>query len=262
MIRKFFFFLLCLSHLWAATLPDALLQRFEIPAHLSSQELVQITQELWHQKGKERWEFEAKFEEMREELTPVFEEMGYLKKVAPKQTSYDYVLVHGATLKSVQSRVSYLQKLIDQGLQVKQIVFLTGMRKLLETEKTAPYLEWESQMVEWVYDHSTLPRKIPVLFVNAPAKSVQGKIVRPTTGDTIFEWLKKMPAPGSCLAISNQPFVPYQDAVVSNFLPPEFSLETAGEETAQWSVALVLDSIAKTLYEQERKKLYSDLKPD
>jgi hypothetical protein len=253
MIRKILsLFLFCSISLLAAALPDALLDRFDIPHNLSDQELVQITQQLWCQKGKERWEFEARFEERHDELAPIFQEMGYLDRVAPKKTHYDYALVHGATLKTLELRVKYLETLIEQGLEVKQIVFLSGMRKLLDVEKVAAHLAWESDLTHWVYDHSTLPRKIPVVFINAPEKLVQGNLVRPTTGDTIFEWLKQTPEAGSCLAISNQPLVPYQDAVAKNSLPHGFTLETVGEETKYWKVALVLDSIAKTVYEEKK----------
>ena len=81
------FFVLSLLPLWGVALPDALLERFDIPTDATPKELVQITQERWCQKGKERWEFTPQFEEMHEELESVFRDMGYLDAVTPRQWS-------------------------------------------------------------------------------------------------------------------------------------------------------------------------------
>src|SRR5262249_44795878 len=154
----------------------------------------------------------------------------------------------------MKARTLFLEHALNEGLKVKQIVFLTGMRPLLDSEKSVCGKEWESEMARWVYENSQLPKNIPVTFVNAPQTQKDGKISRPTTRGTIIEWLQTKPTPGSCLAISNQPFVLYQDAVARSALPKHFSLETVGEKTEKWTVAVVLDSVAKTVYENERSK--------
>ena len=246
MVNTFF---LCILFLLSSLLPDALLDKFEIAR---DEKLVENTQKLWCQRGRERWEFEAKYEEMHGELEGVFREMGYLDEVRPSGMEYEYALVHGATLGRVQGRVGYLEGLLRGGVKVKEIVFLSGMRGLLDGEKEVCGKEWESEMVKWVYERSGLPRNVPVVFINAKQKLVGEKLIRPTTSDTIIEWLKLNPHPGQCLAISNQPFVPYQDAVAKNVLPDNFVLETVGEKAGKWTVAVVLDSVAKTLYEEEK----------
>jgi len=50
---------------------------------------------------------------------------------------------------------------------------------------------------------------------------------RPTNGYTI-EWLKLNPIPGSCIAISNQPFVLYQQTVIKILLTYLFQVESFG----------------------------------
>jgi len=228
---------------------ERLLELFDIPPSSSPQEIVEATQRLWLQKGKERWEFEPRYESLRPKLWPLFQQMGLLEKIEPRETHYDYALVHGALLNRVQERVDYLNDLWKQGVRFDQIVFLSGARPLQESEKQiVRNLATEREMVEWVYNHSDLPKEIPVLFIDAPMKQQDGIWVRPQTSCTIIHWLMTKPESGSCLAISNQPYAAYQDAVFRNYLPPGFNLETVGPAAGSPSVAILLDTIAKELY--------------
>lgn len=219
--------------------------------HIPPDQAVIQTQKLWLQRGKERWEFDQRYEEMRPQVWPLFEEMGLLEEIDPTKTHYTYALVHGALLERVRDRINHLTKLWNKGIRFEKIVFLTGERSLLATEQVAEGLKTEREMVEWVYWHSDCPKEIPVLFVNAPAKKrSDGTIVgRPQTPDTLLSWLQTAPAPGSCLAISNQPYVLYQHAILSRLLPEEFEAETVGPSAqGNLPVALLLDTIAKQLY--------------
>ena len=85
---------------------------------------------------------------------------------------------------------------------------------------------------------------------------VNGILKRPTTPDTVLDWLKIKPHPGLCLAISNQPYVLYQDSVLKTVLPPSFTVETIGEkmDETSYNVSLLLDNLARFLY-QEAKRL-------
>jgi hypothetical protein len=88
---------------------------------------------------------------------------------------------------------------------------------------------------------------IPVVFTNAPA---QPGAKRATTRDTIREWLSEKPIPGKCLAISNQPYVEYQQAVTVRLLPEDFSLEAVGPPIdGTPSVAILLDTLGRLLHE-------------
>jgi len=234
-----------------------LLEYFGISKDVPFSQVLFETQKLWLQKGKERWEFDARYESLKPQLWPLFEEMGLLKQIKPKKSRYDYALVHGALLSRVKERVDYLTSLYQEGIRFDSIVFLTGARPLEESEKKQlEGLRTEREMAEWVYERSHLPKEIPVLFIDAPMKSSkEGVLVRPQTADTVFYWLKTGPQPGSCLAISNQPYVAYQDAVIHHYLPDVFELETAGPAASgSPSVAILLDTIAKEIYE----KAFSD----
>ncbi len=205
-------------------------------------------QDRWMQKGKERWEFDQRYEYMRPVAWPLFEKAGFILETAPEKRSYDYALVFGALLSSVEKRIAYLAELWKRGIRFDQIVFLTGERPLLFSEKAVCSAEMEREMIEWAYHRSELPKEIPVLFINAPGKQVDGKWIRPQTADTILEWLKTQPHAGLALAVSNQPYVPYQRAVIESLLPDAFEVEAVGPEIkGEPTVALILDTIAKTL---------------
>jgi len=226
---------------------------FHIPPQATEAEIVAEAQRLWMQQGKERWEFTSRYESLRPQLWPLFEEMGMVREVKPTQTHYSTVLLLGALLERVQARIDYLAQ---TEVTYDQIVFLTGQRPLRESEKNQlPLLETEAQMVRWVYERSALPKNVPVLWIDAPMKGTQ----RPNTADTISAWLKTNPLPESCLAISNQPYVRYQGAVLQRLVP--FPVETVGPSIlGNPSVDLMLDTLAREwTYERIPKIFKLDL---
>ena len=84
----------------------------------------------------------------------------------------------------------------------------------------------------------------------------QGTLVRPTTADTITEWLKTEPQPGTIIAISDQPHCLYQQAVLKALLPSNFDVETVGNGTSEkTSVALMLDALGRALYQENQRLL-------
>jgi len=224
-----------------ATPQEELLKIFDIP----SSEIVETTKQLWMQQGKERWQFEQRYEYLRPQVWPLFEEMGMLSEIKPAREHYDAVLVLGSLLSTFQARVQYLE---GQQIHFDKIVFLTGARPLLNSEKERlPGLETETEMVQWVYEHSDLPKEVPVLFIDTPMQGTK----RPTTVDTVIGWLQTSPSVGDYLAISNQPYVHYQNAVLNRIVP--FAVETVGPAPrGDPSVDLMLDTLAKQwLYESE-----------
>lgn len=250
MKKKLFIFLLLTQVLTAASGPiDPLLDFMQLPTDLPPAELVLETQKLWTQRGKERWEFDRRYEELNEKLWPIFDEMGLLGDKIPQKKEYDYALVLGALHKTVEKRVRYLESLLDSGIAFKEIVFLGGDRPLLDSEKEATGLKNESELMEWIYQRSNLPKEIPVSFVKAPMKMRAGIWRRPQTQDTVKAWLETTPKPGSSLAISSQPHVHCQGAIIDYFLPVGFTCETVGPKvTGDPSTPVVLDAIAMELF--------------
>jgi hypothetical protein len=212
---------------------------------------VQFAKANWHQ-NKEKWNFTPNQEDKKERLAPIFQEMGYLDAVKPKQNHYNYALVIGATVTAVQKRIAQLENMILQGLEINHIIFLAGERPLTALEKEHCNLSTEREMVEWAYAQSGLPRSIKPVFIDAPMKETSSGPVRPGTHDTIALWLKSNPSPGNCLVISSQPYAPFHQALLQNDLPATLPFEIAAEKASDsWTVAHVLDSLARTLSEQK-----------
>lgn len=73
-------------------------------------------------------------------------------------------------------------------------------------------LETEIDMMRWLWGQANMPRdmhELPVTFVDAPMKPPMkegGPPVRPSTEDTVQEWLRSNPKPGSMLLSSGSPY--------------------------------------------------------
>lgn len=219
---------------------EELYRVFDIPSSAPQEEILETIQRLWMQQGKERWQFENKYEELRPQIWPLFQQIGMVDAIRPTKSHYETVLVFGSLLTTFQNRFDYL---IDCGISFDQVIFLTGERPLLDSEKEKlPGLHTESEMVRWVYQQSPLSKEIPALFIEVPMKGDR----RPNTLDTIHAWLQTDPHPQTCLAISSQPYVHYQEAILARFVP--FPIETVGYSVkGNPTVALMLDTLAREM---------------
>ena len=202
---------------------------------------------LWIQSGKERWDFDQRFEKRSEELLPLFQQAGLLDEVLPDKEAYDAILIHGATWTALQKRLLFAYELLEKGVQCRTLVFLGGYRALKDEEKTLdPSLATEMDMIHWLYLCTPRPEEmtgIEVEFIEGPAVWPNQ---RATTKDAGMAWLASCPKARSCLAISNQPYVEYQQAVLRSLLPEDYELETAGPGVSFTpSVALLLDTLGK-----------------
>jgi hypothetical protein len=91
-----------------------------------------------------------------------------------------------------------------------------------------------------------------IVFINAPKKP-NGS--RPTTHDTVDAWIATNPKPGSCLSISSQPFVYYQEITMKNALEkhPDFGIEGVGfdyddPDYFKNNIGAYLDNLARTIF--------------
>ena len=78
---------------------------------------------------------------------------------------------------------------------------------------------------------------------------------RPNTEDTVEEFLKLKPKPGSYLVISNQPFILRQHSVMKSLLPRGFKIETVGYgvKSDSLNISLILDAFARLLYQENKR---------
>lgn len=263
-----------------------LLSLLEIEHNGTLPSIVQATQKSWIQAirpaNKERWEIEERikenFEKKREQIIPLFKQIGLYDSCAPQQQHYDYALILGCRLVGMCNRLKTLINLTIQGVSFDKIIFLSGESPLMN-EETRETLEQqfkttlaqnhliitqedfpnnESSLLEYIVEHTIFPKswqKIEKVFIRSPMKkSNQGILTSPTTGDTVQQWLEKNPKNGSILAISDQPHCLYQQAVLKTLLPNNFEIETVGAAISEkTSVALMLDALARALYQENEK---------
>jgi len=232
--------------------------------------------------GSERFNMVDYYASRKEELRPLCVTLGLVSDVLPKKKYYDYVLMHGANMLTMRARIAFLVRIWQDGVRFKKLVFLTGQRDLdpvieapaLFTDRQQTVLpiraDWqidscllpttETAGIKVLYEQADVPvelRSVPVTIVDAPKTlNNDGQWVRPNTKGTVDTWLLSNPTPGVCLAISNQPFVGYQDATARALLPASFTLETVGvaAPAASESVSIWLDSLARWLYSDARSK--------
>jgi len=209
-------------------------------------QLTEMPPQTWIQPG-DRWTFQDLAEEKRSDILAVFEEMGWFEAKHASKMHYEYAVVLGALHASVKNRITHLVDTYNRGVRFDAVVFLTGQRPL-HPEKESSFSGMETDMMIEVWKTFPLSeelRALPLIVVDAPPLPERG---RPTTESTLYAWLDKSPKEGSCLFISSQPFVNYQDAIIKYVLPPSFETETIGPEGGRGlPIAVLLDTVAKWL---------------
>jgi hypothetical protein len=206
----------------------------------------------------------------------LFEKLGALNEIKPSQKEYHDAVILGASLSTIRTRLKYALDLWEQGIRFKRIIFLVGERPLDPQKESREELydrnnnqiairnSWqepnelpktETEMTKMVFDQTELPEgflnQVSVRFVDTPMQiNPDGTTRRPNTGDTIKLWLTQMDQPGSILAISNQPYVGYQHAVLKSLMPCELKFETVGNRKVSFESDIQLDNLARWLYQE------------
>ncbi len=220
--------------------------------------IIKATQKHWLRKpGTERWHIGTTYEGLRPQLLPLFSKLDMIEARQPTQTAYDYVLVFGGLQAQIQNRLSLALTLWQQGIRYKRLIFLLGERPLnpekepLISHPSSP--KTEADLARIIFDQTDLPQGFTaeIGFISSPMKQANGGLTRPTTADTVLKWIATNPSPGTILAVSNQPFVDYQQAVLTTLLPKSFIAETIGYEAQEdIPVGEILDTLARRLYQE------------
>lgn len=239
MMKWIFSLLLLFTSLWGNS-HEALFEALDVAnaaeAHLK-----------WYQKG-DRWTFEDRYEERRDEILPLLEALGYFEAKEASKTHYDYAVVLGALHAAVQKRIDHLIAEYNRGVRFDTIVFLTGMRPV-HPEKEMGFTGTETTVMIQVWNTTPMSeelRTLPLIIIDALPLPQQG---RPTTESTLLAWLEENPKPGSCLFFSSQPHVICQDTIIRYVLPSSFEIETIGPEGGRnLPLAVLLDTIARGFY--------------
>jgi len=281
-MKKLLSFLLIPFSLFALSLkddsgelnPDAkeFLTLFSIDPDLSIERLILKLQGQWLQAKKERWELDQRYEEMKEKALPILQRLGCIDPIYATKDQYDYALVLGAVGKAMERRLNFLYEEWEKGVRFKKIYLLTGERVLDPQRESFPLgLKYETDLFIHLFNAHPLSKLAPMEVIDSPQELFPGgSSRRPNTASTVRDFLKAKPNPGSCLVISTQPFVGYQEAVVKLFLPPSFAVECVGpgttggyphasqdliHETCSYPLSLYLDNFVKWLIYEHSKDI-------
>lgn len=197
---------------------------------------------------QERWEIPPK-KWITENQHIIFSEMkklGMVSKVEPMESNTDIICILGTTLELMQRRFQYTENLIKQEkLKGTHLILLTGARKavvnidgtqhkLFKIAKRNNILDignlTETHLLKDIYTHSLIYGQLECIVIDTPA----GNIPRPTTETTILElvkWLNGKRDIKKIVFISNQPYIKYQGAIISQILKcltPKLAFEIIG----------------------------------
>lgn len=212
----------------------------------------------------ERWDVQQETDifkackENQEKVLSCLQKLGMVSAIYPTETHFTYALCLGALASRFVQRLAFLATLQELGYSFDYIVLLGSARPLTAEEKTslAITLETEAEMMRYLYDHHQTLRKddLALIVIDAPMKqSKDGVLLRPTTDDTLREFKQQAPKKGSCLVISNNPYVLRQVKVCERILQnSEFEIVGAGEalDTEKVNIHILMDEFARTLYEE------------
>lgn len=173
----------------------------------------------------------------------------------PKKKYYNYVLVMGGLKSNMEKRLAFLEKLYMKNYRFKNIVLLTSKRPLqnIEKENEPINIKTEEDLLKKLYkNYLYLKNKNYIIISSSMKQQKNGFLVRPITDDTVIDFNKLKPEPGSCLVISNNPYINRQTQVVQRILDQQqFPTEGAGEKYKQnINIILVLKELAKNIYEE------------
>lgn len=180
---------------------------------------------------QERWQV-SPLEWMAQEPEKIMknlEMLGFVKEIVPQQKTVDAICILGATLPTMEKRITYVNQLIQAGIQANAIILLAGeryitagvdgaeekLRDIAYQQKVVDFHQLtETHLIKYAYENSPLSRlKIPVHVIHTPKRDLP----RPTTQTTLEEliqWLKNHPEIKTIMFVSNQPYVNYQKAIV------------------------------------------------
>ncbi|MBI4022086.1 MAG: hypothetical protein HY372_01920 [Candidatus Andersenbacteria bacterium] len=261
--------------------PDllALCRKYGInaPDDITADELNSRLQETWFKAGYLR--YQIKGEPPSSEDRELLRSLGCLNAVPLPVLMFDFtgVLLLGALRSRIVSRLHYLTTVAPRpkfkSVESVLKIYLLGGARPLDPEKESsavlctpaelPFIPgWlappelpktEAEMMAFTWKQSQLPLEWRAELGNAPLQpKPEGGTRLPNTADTVRVWLSDHePQPGTYLAISNQPFVQYQELVLQRLVPSGFTIYACGPAASPTlPLATYLDNLAKQLYEE------------
>lgn len=247
----------------------------DVPDDVTAQDLSKAVQERWIRKTEHQYQIPGG-PPSPEDLV-LLKELGLVEAVPAPSRPYAGALVLGGTVVAVRKRLAYLveqcaRDLNASGFRVTfSTVYMLGGARPLDKEKESPTVlstpaefpfkdGWtppaempttEAGMMRLVFEQSDTPPWAGV-FIDTPLQPTpDGKTRHPNTTDTVKEFLKRGPMPGTYVAVSSQPFVARQTINVRQALPDGFNIVGIGYAVAATTpLKTFLDEVARLLYEE------------
>lgn len=217
------------------------------------------TQERWHVQPKE-WIIQLDYEKGLNSLR----KLEIISQINPQNEFADAVCILGATMPTMFTRIKYVEELYANGLNIKNIILLTGERyvtkdidaseEVLMQIATNYALEsisslTETHLFDYLFKNSSLFNKFPTYIIDTPAKNT-----RPTTHTTMVElagWLKEHEDIKNITFVSNQPYVKYQEAIINETLRTieiDLNYEVVGSEYEELGLQSAIGSLGSYIY--------------
>ncbi|MDC0348824.1 hypothetical protein OAN21_00245 [Alphaproteobacteria bacterium] len=269
-----------------------LLEILDISLNLSTSDTLKVLQGRYGRKPDEerhQIKLDQDLESKKKSLWPLFKKLDMVDAVMPSKQNFDAIVILGATIERMQDRLIFLLKMIQDGkikLNHKTRLFIAaGDRELFSYEDISkssfpfragwvspaeakkPKTEGEAAafIVDQMIPDKGLRNRFKVLIAPKRYDKDQKKWVRPHTGNTIEILLKdfKKSTSATFLFISNNPYISYQDAVITReFLDQSLGkkqVTTIGEKTSpKTTVSNILDNVRNTL--QRELEVWDHLK--
>lgn len=213
-------------------------------------------------KGLELWDRQYSLldDTQRLALTKIVSRSDLAKEKLPCKKHYDAIVILGATTTRVKSRIEFFSRIHKLGTSCDKVYLLGSTRDLkigTEADKEmAQALEekgaeaTEMAMMQELWHQSTLSQPSNSIII-AIQSGQREDGTRANTEDTLRDMVKDFgDAKGkNFLFISNNPYIPYQDAVAKKVLSSSgANIETVGQAMPDnTTIENVLDTVARCL---------------
>lgn len=247
----------------------------EVSDDVTAKDLSQAMQERWLRKTEHQYQIPGG--PPSPEDMALLKELNLVDAVPAPSRPYAGALVLGAAIVAVRKRLAFLLEQWNRDPEVSGFrvtfptVYLLGGARPLDQEKESPTVlsapvelpfkdGWtpsneipatEADMMRLVFEQSDIPPWKGV-FIDTPLQPTADDQTRqPNTADTVKEFLKTHPKPGTYLAVSSQPFVARQTINVRQVLSEGFTIVgIGGAAAATLPLKTFLDEVARLLYEE------------
>jgi len=231
--------------------------------------VVKLTQQKWLKKNDRDTLEEV--DKKRESYIYQLKEAGCIDRILPFKKNYDYCLVLGGQYQTFISRLQYLIDNWEKGVRFRSLVFL-GEKRAVDFEKEKKLLlknsnnqirtkvskkmpQIEIDMMKFIYENTEVPKEMRALktvFIDGAMDISNREIVLPNIFNAILTWFNEAkPAAGSCLVVSSQPYVGYQESIVRAALNRNFEIEAIGDAALpETKVSIYLETLARWLYQE------------